>query len=191
MINPVQHVKYAIIDKSASACIEHRRHGVLQGGHMSEYSADERTLARFWAKVNKNGPVHPKLKTPCWLWVGARSSGYGSFGFSGRQWGAHRFAYFQVIGPVKDGLVLDHLCRNRLCCNPDHLEPVTDRTNILRGEGLTAQNKRKTHCKYGHLLSGENLYFLPHRPGGRECLACKRKLEKARWQRTLIKRGLH
>lgn len=74
-------------------------------------------------------------------------------------------------GPIPEGLVIDHLCRNRGCVNPDHLEAVTQRENILRGEGLAAANARKTHCPKGHPYSGENLYVVPS-SGRRQCRIC-------------------
>lgn len=93
---------------------------------------------------------------------------------------AHRMVYEECFGLVPDGLVLDHLCRNRACVNPAHLEVVTHRTNILRGESPTANNAKKTHCKRGHALDGENVRY--RRQGGRGCHTCK-----IEWQR--VKRG--
>lgn len=80
--------------------------------------------------------------------------GYGRIGINGRGKTAmvHRVAYEQVIGPIPAGLTIDHLCRNRCCVNPAHMEPVSNRENILRGETLAAHNHRKTHCVHGHVL---------------------------------------
>ena len=127
---------------------------------------------RFWAKVERRGA------DDCWTWTAGTSEGYGQFGLSRRSGSirAHRFAYELLIGPVPDGLELDHLCRNRLCVNPAHLEPVSRRENILRGESPTAQHARQTHCKNGHPLSGDNLYL--HPKGSRVCLTCKRAYER-------------
>lgn len=115
----------------------------------------------------------------CWTWRGKYiHNGYG------QMWQkrirksvyAHRYAYEQFVGPIPDGLQLDHLCRNRGCVNPAHLEPATNRVNVLRGMGPTALNARKTHCKRGHPLVPENLYILagPSRGGyvSRECKTC-------------------
>lgn len=124
---------------------------------------------RFWAKV---------AKTPtCWLWTGARySGGYGLLrAADGRNTPAHRVAYELLIGPIPDGLEIDHVrdrgCRHRNCVNPAHLEAVTHRENVCRGATFAAANIRKTHCVHGHPLSGANLY-IPAR-GGRECRACR------------------
>lgn len=71
---------------------------------------------------------------------------------------AHRVVYELMVGPIPEGMILDHLCRNRWCVRPDHLEPVTHRTNIFRGEGLAPANAAKTHCPQGHEYSPENTY---------------------------------
>ncbi len=133
------------------------------------------TEQRFWAKVDLNGPMHTD-GTRCWMWTAARDHGYASFNFNGRSNGrAHRYAHELLIGPIPDGLEPDHLCRNTACVNPLHLELVTGRENILRGESPTAQNARKTHCKHGHELTPENTYI---RPGNRrDCRVCRRRIQ--------------
>lgn len=131
---------------------------------------------RFWVKVDTSGPVPeyaPHLG-PCWLWTACQNgSGYGSFTSPGYRV-AHRFSYELLVGPVPDGLNLDHLCRVRHCVNPTHLEAVTPQVNVLRGAGLCAENARKTHCVKGHEFTPENIYRKAE--GGRECLRCKRDL---------------
>ena len=173
----VPHVNYAILDKSAPASLRLPRRGDTRRCHMSKYSLDSAVLARFWAKVDKNGPIHPKLKTPCWLWTGSLTQGYGSVSLNGRSYSAHRLAYETLVGPMEVGLVTDHLCRNRCCCNPSHLEPVTNVENVMRGVGITALNAAKTHCKYGHPLEESNVYR--DKRGRRECRICKRRLARA------------
>lgn len=137
---------------------------------------------RLWRKVDKNGPVPdfaPHLG-PCWLWTAkARVRGYGVIGTgNGKQTRVtHRVAYELVIGPIPEGLQLDHLCRVRHCVNPKHLEPVTQAENLRRGEGGVL----KTHCPHGHPLREGNL--VKCRRGTRECLTCAR--ERARRRRLV------
>lgn len=117
----------------------------------------------------------------CWEWTGARRpDGYGVL--NGVR--AHRLVYEAKVGPIPEGLDLDHLCRVRHCVNPDHLEPVTRRVNTLRGEGPAAVKARQTHCVNGHLLAGDNLYVHPKR-GTRNCRTCLN--EAARQRRAGMK----
>lgn len=144
---------------------------------------------RFWAKVDKGGPVHPILGTPCWLWTRyvSPSDGYGRFSpKAGDCRLAHRVAYALGVGEVPGGLELDHLCRVRSCVNPAHLEPVTRRVNVQRGLApkVCGQHQRdKTHCPKGHPLSGDNLLTERNRCGGicRRCATCRKaqRLERS------------
>lgn len=112
----------------------------------------------------------PVTESGCWLWIGSCDrGGYGKILVDGKQRLAHRFAYEQYIGPIPDGLPLDHLCRVRPCVNPWHTEPVTTKENVLRGEGLAARNAKATHCKHGHEFTAENTYIARF---GRQCKAC-------------------
>lgn len=130
---------------------------------------------RFWEKVDKSAE--------CWLWVSAMGpDGYGRFWLGGHTLRAHRVAYEITVGsPIPEGLVLDHLCRNPSCVRPDHLEPVTQRDNILRGEGLAAQNAFKTCCPAGHEYDEANTYRYR---GQRFCRECAKL--KARRRRALV-----
>lgn len=147
---------------------------------------DEETKSYFWTLVDKQGVGE------CWNWNGKRmplknskKPGYGTFSANGKTCVAHRYAYQALVGRIPDGLVLDHTCRNHGCVNPAHLEPVTNKENILRGTAPPAKNAAKTHCKHGHPLIGENIKRRVRVFGNsvtieRSCLAC-RKLRKS-WE---------
>lgn len=127
---------------------------------------------RFWSKVAKSDG--------CWEWIGAKyPAGYGAFtrkvNGKWRVYYAHRAAYEYLVGSIPTGLTLDHLCRNRPCVNPAHLEPVTKGVNTLRGLGVAALNARKTHCKHGHELAGDNVSYQPANPRSRVCRECRRQ----------------
>ena len=111
----------------------------------------------------------------CWFWKGARANGYGYVRWKGKVEPAHRVVYRILRGPIPEGKELDHLCRNRPCVNPDHLESVTSKQNTLRGEGATAKNARKTHCKHGHRFTRANTYIIPS-TGHRQCNICYRRI---------------
>lgn len=139
---------------------------------------------RFWEKVDKCGPI-PANRTdlgPCWLWLRYRmKNGYGLFRKTTQatdsQFLSHRVAYELSVGPIPDGLIIDHLCRNRACVNPSHLEPVTHRVNNLRGETIAAKFAGTTHCPAGHPYDEANTY----RDGrGRRCRECHRVVEANR-----------
>jgi hypothetical protein len=119
----------------------------------------------------------------CWLWTASKNHlGYGQWAPSSSYKGsrqAHRWSYEWLVGPIPEGLVLDHLCRTPLCVNPDHLEPVTQRENVLRGRSPQAVNARKTHCIRGHEFTPENTYI--YQPGNRRaCATCVKAAQKAR-----------
>ena len=103
-----------------------------------------------------------------------RSEKYPRFKVDGDRIMAYRYFYELVKGKIPDNLQIDHLCRNTRCVNPDHLEPVTIKENVLRGMGITAINARKTHCKNGHALIGTNLIAYSLKRGQRICKICKR-----------------
>lgn len=130
----------------------------------------EKAIRRFWSFVDKNNP------NGCWNWTLPLRIGYGRFSYHLHLVSAHRFSYELLHGKLDPKITLDHLCRNRACVNPSHLEPVSMRVNALRGIGPTAINSRKTHCIKGHQLSGNNVYIEPK--GGRVCRACRRMRER-------------
>lgn len=118
---------------------------------------------KFWSRVEKSDG--------CWLWTGPlHSGGKTGYGWTGKKL-AHRQAYEYAVGPIPDGLQLDHLCRVRLCVRPEHLEPVTQKENIRRGDAPSTVAARTGKCQRGHLLSGRNLYVVPA-TGAHRCQAC-------------------
>jgi len=140
-------------------------------------------LERFWAKVNQNGPVPPQREDlgSCWLWIGGLGGGgYGKLSKGKKREGnvvAHIFAYETFVGPVPPGMELDHLCRNRTCVRPTHVEPVTHRENLQRGDTFQARNARKTHCSKGHPFDTTNTKLdvdTRHNCTHRRCRTCSR-----------------
>jgi hypothetical protein len=135
-------------------------------------------LDRFAEKVALTG-------TGCIEWIAAdNGNGYGQF-YGGTEAGnvyAHRWSYEYHVGPIPDGLELDHLCRNRACVNPAHLEAVTRRVNQLRGLGVGAKAAAKTHCPSGHAYAGTNLYTHPT-TGHRVCRTCNRSAARRAYAR--------
>lgn len=119
-----------------------------------------------------------KPESGCWLWAGhIDRDGYGKFTFAVpgskiRNTGAHRLSYEIYVGPIPEGLQIDHLCRTRNCVRPDHLEPVTGKENTRRSPKRFVKGELRSHCKNGHSLSGSNLGTRPD--GYRRCHACMR-----------------
>jgi hypothetical protein len=151
---------YARLRRHGDPTVARRAHGLT-------------TEERFWTKVDKRGPGE------CWPWLeSTKPAGYGNC--EGRP--AHRVAYELLVGPIPEGFQIDHTCHNgtgctlvsecphRACCNPAHLEAVTQDENKRRGNSA---NGMKTHCKWGHPLVGTNVYFTKN--GHRSCRACRRK----------------
>lgn len=131
------------------------------------------TAERFWNLVRSGSA------TECWLWQGFLShqgKGYGCFTIKRYVIGAHRFAYELTYGPIAPGLQIDHLCRNKACVNPAHLEPVTALINRRRGRNF---NLEKTHCPAGHPYDEANTTANRH---GRHCRTCAREHKKIFWQ---------
>lgn len=131
-----------------------------------------RIYATLAERIQANISVSP---TGCWIWLRhIDPGGYASIGVPRdgklRTTIAHRVSYETFVGPIPDGLQLDHLCRVRHCVNPAHLEPVTARENSLRGLTIPAENARKTHCDSGHPFDQANTHIGP--TGHRRCRSC-------------------
>ena len=135
----------------------------------------ERQKQLFVAKIEKDFNDQG-----CWRWRGkiAKDTGYGHFAAHSKEhqknrcFLSHRFSYeFIANRHLPENMTIDHLCRNRWCVNPDHLEVVSLKENILRGNGVAGVNARKTHCKWGHEFSKDNTYIDPKK-GSRLCRLC-------------------
>ena len=134
---------------------------------------DKETLQRFKSKVSIS------QQSNCWIWTDRPSQkGYGRLLVDGKVMQAHRLSYEHFVGPLNPWLTIDHLCRVRLCVNPNHLEQVTSKENSLRGVGVTANFARATHCKRGHPKVKENLYI--KKDGTVRCKICSWGGEKVR-----------
>jgi hypothetical protein len=140
---------------------------------------DQRVPQRIWERVVED-------ESGCWLWQALiNTNGYGAVTIDGRSWGAHRFMCTALVGDIRTGLHLDHLCRVRHCCNPAHLEPVTPAENIRRGETGKWQAD-KTHCPAGHEYAEENTYRTTRKTGRkagsveRICKTCVRERQANR-----------
>jgi hypothetical protein len=118
-------------------------------------------ISNFWSKVTESGD--------CLEWNGVIDRhGYGRY----NKQLAHRFAYQYITEDLDNNLQIDHLCRNRRCVNPEHMEQVTSKENTLRGTGITANFAKTTHCPQGHIYDEANTYYTPS--GSRTCRACNR-----------------
>ena len=134
----------------------------------------------FWSKVAKG--------RGCWDWIGSKSDhGYGRFSINpgNHRTMAHRLAYALIVGPISPGLTIDHLCRNKGCVNPSHLQAVCNRTNVLRGVGRSAVNARKRECVRGHSYTPENT--LMNKDGSRWCKACLSDKNRRQYQKHRTK----
>ncbi len=145
---------------------------------------------RLFSKVNKDGPIpvgRPELG-PCWIWMGGcTSGGYGQLRVGGRADGrvvyAHRLSCELTGRPIPSGMTADHLCRQRRCVNPDHIEAVTLRVNVLRGAGPTAENARRVICAQGHPLEFNGR--------SRECRECRLEVNRRNRAKRVAKCLIH
>jgi hypothetical protein len=146
--------------------------------------------------------LHFDLTTGCWEWKGyVGPNGYGSIMVKypdGRFMPntAHRVGYELLVGSIPDGMTLDHLCRNRKCANPFHLEICTQQVNILRGTGFSARNAKRMHCPKGHPYEGYNLVIGKQKIKGsdrttaqRQCRLCINERARKMWHARVARRG--
>lgn len=157
---------------------DHARHAGLIAVNQLNPSPND----RFWARVDQSGG-----DDACWPWQGSiNGHGYGSVSRAGKVRGTHRVAYELLVGPIPEGLTLDHLCHSndptcaggvtcvhRRCVNPAHLQPAAMLVNVMRGQSPHAQAARQTHCAQGHEFTPENTKVYPSR-NQRVCLICHR-----------------
>jgi len=141
---------------------------------------DERLPDRFWNKVQ------PCPMSGCWIWMAFCDGwGYGRFRFGNRSSAfAHRIAYLTLVGPVADGLELDHRCRTKPCVNPSHLRAVTHFENVMRGDAPPAVNARATTCRRGHDFTSDNVRISRRGCGAtfRSCRACVRAYQNEQYR---------
>ncbi len=161
-------------------CKKHYTRFLRHGDPLGGYHRDISIVDRLAMRVEVDGDCH--------IWTGsANESGYGHLRYEGREQYAHRVAYTVHVGPIPAGKVLDHLCRRPSCINPQHLEPVDQRENVLRGlspQQIGAFWRAKTHCPQGHPYDETNTYHIP--TGGRGCRECGRaRCRRAYWRRKL------
>lgn len=151
-------------NRSRGLCMHHRRREDRYGDALYEPTI----LDRFFAKVDAEGD--------CWEWTANKDKdGYGKFRDGDKHYRAHRFVYEQMVGPIPDGLVIDHLCKNTSCVNPDHIEPVTWAENLHRGASIQAKHARRRTCPRGHeydATQGNGKY--------RKCRTCVNEARRVR-----------
>lgn len=171
------------------------RNGERPGAHPASHSTDSDTVrqtARRTPQQRHKGDLAARLEqysvpepnTGCLLWAGGLiPAGYGMIKVAGRGQMAHRVSYELNVGPIPEGLVLDHLCRVRSCIEPRHLEPVTNAENLRRGTpNRSLANSMKTRCLRGHDLEGANLYRSPD--GHRHCRVCTSAAQRRHYERN-------
>lgn len=135
---------------------------------MADRYSREPIIDRLARAFTKNGD--------CWIWNGYKNpSGHAQMSYKGVRTGAHRLSYETFVGKIPEGLVLDHLCKQPSCINPNHLEPVTQGENVKRSDTnlVAKQMRRDNECKRGHKFTEENVYIRPSDPSIRECRTCR------------------
>ena len=163
---------------------EEQKEKIKQSNIKTKKLTSESPIARFLKKI-KTGD-----KKDCWLWISGKTHhGYGVFWINRKLVRAHRFSYELFNNKrIPDSLTIDHLCKNTSCVNPNHLEAVTMKENVLRGDSPTSKNFRKTHCINGHELSFENIYLLKNKEGcqHRQCKICTKIRSKEHYTKMRL-----
>lgn len=187
-----RHQRYGVKICSWSMCdLPHAAKGLCASHYAAQREGRPLRPLHRWA-VEQVFDHYSKydVETGCWLWVGRRNpEGYGLI--SGWPGGtlAHRYAYTYMHGPIGDGLVIDHLCRNRPCVNPYHMEAVTFAENVARGAAPgQALWRPPTHCVHGHEFTDENTYRPPGDPTQRMCRQCRTR--RARERRARLREAM-
>jgi hypothetical protein len=160
------------------------------GGRRCRICKNQSEQNRYWRKQEAAGKQRVRVtrttlanildrcsvdENGCWLWQGFLNvHGYGRTKWEDRNWLVHRLVYELMEAPVPDGLFIDHLCRVRHCVNPGHMEVVTNRENVLRGETIPAAHLAKTHCHRGHEFNQENTYLFGPEMKWRQCKPCQK-----------------
>jgi len=142
----------------------------------------KKILFNFISKISIN------QVTGCWDWIGGDTgkSKYARFRNGAKKVLAHRFSYELMVEKISDDKVLDHICRNRMCVNPSHLREVTQKINVLCGNGVASKNALKTHCKYGHEFNEQNTKIIFHRHYRlRQCKECQKRFQKERYSNVV------
>jgi hypothetical protein len=140
------------------------------------------------SKIDRNRFISHINQMPhgCWIWKGSPDRcGYGQMRLNGKRPMAHNISWWMFVGEIPKDKEIDHICEVRLCVNPTHLQALTHKENVNKGKGLGAVNTRKTHCKQGHPLSGDNLRYDKGRYGmRRNCKTCQKKWHAEYYKRT-------
>lgn len=180
--------------RARGMCTKHYQAAKKIGSLPARWNRAQRTPMPIEEKLERNKHINPD--TGCWEWTGQLSDdGYGLVPISrGRYGSVHRISYRLANGEIPIGLEPDHLCRNRKCFNPDHLEAVTHKVNVNRGllpELMREKALMQTHCKNGHPLSGENLALQGPKRKFRVCRICRAERQKRRYHQRKLKEKCH
>lgn len=171
--------------RARGLCSKHWQAAKAAGSLPSEWVREQRKPMPMREKLERRREIDPI--TGCWNWTGRIEDGYGKVALSSRYTSVHKASFELWKGRVPNGTELDHLCRNRRCFNPDHLEPVTHQENVRRGalpQMMREKAAAKTHCYKGHSLSGENLVLQGPQKKFRVCRICRAERQRKRYHET-------